>query len=195
MSDNEVLEVYERINKAIKFFDDKINASTNEEEKNILIKFKGYIKETIKDISDYVKSVFLYLHNDQINAEKGYIGDHSEKDIQRRINHNALITGLKLADNICNKYGLEPIFGNFGEFENDTSPLLGKTFTESASNKRKEISRWAIYVVTYAMTKETHVATGYIKREEKASEELTELYNCISIDDLNEMVDNSVRGM
>lgn len=195
MSEHEVIEVYERINNAIKYFDDKIKESTNEEEKDTLIKFRGIIKETAREIVDYVMSVFIYLNGGKINVEKGYIGVYGEKDSKRRINHNALICALKLADNICNKYEIKPIYGNFGEFEKDTSPLLGSNFTESASLKRQEISRWALYVVTYAMTKDTKVTTGYIKKEEYATEELNQLYNCISIGDLNDMLDDSIRGM
>lgn len=195
MSENEILEVYGKINNALKFFDDKISKTTDEEEKDDLLKFRGLIKETIKDILDYCMSVFIRLSNDKINCDKGQVNEYGEKENRRRIYHNALISSIKLADNICKKYEIEPIFGKFGSFEKDTSPLFARDFTAEASLKRKEIAVWALYIVTYALTKSTSLTKGFINKETKASDELDEIYKCISINDMTNMFNDKIRSM
>lgn len=191
MNVTEIRGVYERINNIQSILEKQIKEGHDKDINELLLE---NVNNTVKQMIEYAKTVFMQFNKDIYNDSDSYRNAHFEKDQNRRITHNSLIVSLALLDRICAKYDAPKVYGNFGKYEEDSSPLTGNTFGSEESEKRREINRWTLYVITYALTEETNLINKYLEEDSKAKEELTGIYSEIDSTEMNDMVSNNIKG-
>ncbi len=118
---------------------------------------KKYLDLDLEILNDFLKSLANYtasVFNDKFNTKNreliksncNSISEYQDiikqADNSRRAAHNSLITSMAILDRTCQFYNVEPIYGQFGDYLEDSSKLINSKDSK-AQEKRRQITSWA----------------------------------------------------
>ncbi len=143
-------EILKRIINVKQVLKDKLAIETDKDEREFIEMDIKSINKLFDSLADYTKAAFV---DEEKNANlKGlmerckdieeYHYKFEEIEKSRKMKHDKLIISLKMADQICELNGVEPIYGELGKYKNDTSELLDmKNYSKPRYYRNKEKNR------------------------------------------------------
>lgn len=154
---SEVDSTLRRIKNAKKFAEEKLKTAKTVEEREDAEDLRDFVNKLVTQMCEYTESVFRdntkNLTRSQLSKEmdRKEFQDYCEGlERNRKISHDALITQVKMTDELCEELGIEPIYGKLPErFKNDTSLLMGSKNREKDGvvETRHAIADWTWDVV------------------------------------------------
>lgn len=149
----------QRIAKVLKTINKMMENATDAEEREELEEDQALIKEVIDSMIAYTEYAFLDEEQrsslgklkEETNSIEEYQDAIIAADARRRGSHNALILAVGVADRICKLYGCEPIYGQLGEFANNTSKLTRQDYMSEPKvfETRNKLALWAFDFVLF----------------------------------------------
>lgn len=158
---------------------EKLEKEQNEEEKEYLQMDIRSIDNIFESLEAYTRAVFLDEEKNldlkrmknTFNSVEEYQYKFEEIEKSRKSKHDTLIRAIKMADQTCIIHGVEPIYGELGEYAKDTSGLMGKENYNKPGVKecRRKLANWGfdfVLATTVALVVEKDV---FDKREKDSN--------------------------
>lgn len=150
---SEVDSTLKRIRNARKVAEEKLKSATTLEEREDAKDLKDYVEKLVDQMCKYTETVFRdnkknYTRTQLMNNmdRKDYQVYCEEIERARKVNHDALITQVRMTDDMCEYMGVEPIYGRLPEkYKKDSSLLMGteNRGKEGVVETRHAIADWA----------------------------------------------------
>ena len=185
---SEVDATLRRIKKAREFAEKKIKNATTQEEREDAEDLKDYIERLVDQMCKYTETVFRDSKKNFTRSQlmknmdrKDYQTYCEEIERARKVNHDALITQVRMTDDMCEYMGIDPIYGKLPEkYKKDSTLLMGaeNRGKDGVVETRHAIADWA-WSVTIGSTVALYIDVSELdyNQNKEDMEKIAETYH------------------